>query len=288
MNISRCHRVPHVIRETVNTLSKITVLLQRIFDDLLYKLRVWLKFGITDVITDVNIETTTLCNRRCWHCPNSIFDRSLKKNEKIMPESLFKKIIDELAELNYQGRVSPHLYGEPLLDTRLVRLMEYAHTKIPKANLLIYTNGDFLDREVIDKLYEAGVNSFFVSLHSGTRKDEERIKKLKEYVERTNKKICIDYQIFDNTVPLATRIGLVHVDKVMDFPPCLADDNPATINYQGDFQLCCNDYLGEIAFGNVANERLMDIWTKKSFQNVRKQLKRRVYVLDICKRCVNS
>jgi sulfatase maturation enzyme AslB (radical SAM superfamily) len=58
-----------------------------------------LRYGTTDMFIDFDIETITTCNRRCSYCPNSIFERSLPKNEKLMDKELFEKIIDELAEI---------------------------------------------------------------------------------------------------------------------------------------------------------------------------------------------
>ena len=45
-------------------------------------LRKFIKYGTADMFDDIDIETTTFCNRRCSYCPNSLFDRGLKENEK--------------------------------------------------------------------------------------------------------------------------------------------------------------------------------------------------------------
>src|SRR4030042_666457 len=62
-----------------------------------------LKYRSFDMFNDIDIETTTLCNRRCSYCPNSIFDRSIKKNEKTMHTKLFKKIINDLKIIKFTG-----------------------------------------------------------------------------------------------------------------------------------------------------------------------------------------
>ena len=92
------------------------------------------KYGNPDMFNDIIIETTTQCNRRCGYCPNSVYDRSLKHNSHLMSEHLFMKIINDLKEMRFAGRISPHFYGEPLLDKRLYRLMKYAHDTLPKAH----------------------------------------------------------------------------------------------------------------------------------------------------------
>ena len=149
------------------------------------------RYGMKDMFNDINIETTTYCNRRCLYCPNSVFERSLKKNEKLMSENVFKKIIDELAEINFKGRISPHFYGEPLLDKRLVDLMKYTHEKLPKAKLEIYTNGDLLKIDIFDKLYKVGVRHYVITLHGNEdekNKNQKRIDELMNYIKKNGKK----------------------------------------------------------------------------------------------------
>ena len=36
-----------------------------------------------------------------------------------MPDALFRRIIDQLAERGYQGEIALHFYNEPLLEKRL-------------------------------------------------------------------------------------------------------------------------------------------------------------------------
>ena len=126
-----------------------------------------LLFGTLDIIHDINMETSTVCNRRCSYCPNSIYDRGLEKNKKDMPFWLFKKIIDELSEINFEGRLSPHFFNEPLLDERIFTLIKYAITKLPKARIVLYTNGDFLTPITYNALIEAGVSGFVITSHEG-------------------------------------------------------------------------------------------------------------------------
>ena len=54
-------------------------------------------------ITFTTIETTTHCNRRCSYCPNSVFERGSKENTQLIDTALFRKIIDDLAEMGYKG-----------------------------------------------------------------------------------------------------------------------------------------------------------------------------------------
>lgn len=247
-----------------------------------------LKYRNSDVFNDINIETTTLCNRRCGYCPNSSFDRSIKQNERLMPEDLFKKIIDELKTIKFTGRISPHLFGEPLLDKRIVRLMKYAHETLPKAKLKMYTNADLLDINMLGGLCDAGVKDYVVSLH-GTDKEKEinknRVDKLVSYIREEGMNINISYFNVSTDSFLANRGGLVKVKNVNKVVSCQRSTNPLVVDYKGDVLICCNDYLGQVNFGNIANNSLLNIWNSKKFKSVRNDLKKKIYKFDICKKC---
>jgi len=261
-----------------------TLLLRRAyvaFDRFKTDINKWIRYGKCDIFDTVTIETTTLCNRSCAHCPNSIYDRG--KQENLMSENLFRKIINELKEINFSGTLAPHFYGEPLLDKRLPQLMAYAHNNLPRAKLAIFTNGDFLDTETLNILYETGVRNFLITIHSHPDKGIIRVNKLMQYVRQTKKRIRIMCQIIDKKTPLSTRTGLIRGknNRYVEY----ACGDPLTINYKGEVLLCCNDYLGKAPMGNVNNEKLIDIWNSVSFKALRKELRSGEFSLEICKSC---
>jgi len=247
------------------------------------KMRRFLAYGTIDMFDAICIETTTRCNKRCWYCPNSIFDRGLEENEKLMPVGLFKKIIDELKVIEFKGRISPHLYGEPLLDNRLVQLMRYVQETLPNSKVTIYTNGDFLDVEMLESLSQAGVSSYFVTIHGDLKNGTEKMRNLIRYIKKNNKKIDILCQHITADTPLLNRSGLIKAKNISQELLCVDE---LMVNYKGDVVICCNDYSGEVVFGNLRNETLAEIWDKNIFKVLRRQLKNREYTLDICRRCV--
>ena len=114
-----------------------------------------------NLFISADIETFGQCNRSCEFCFNN--PKFTQREKGAMSEEMWKKIINELSRLKYKGRLSPHFYGEPLLDKRLPDLVAYARKKCPQAYILIDTNGDFLDESIIRKLYSSGVNKLFVT-----------------------------------------------------------------------------------------------------------------------------
>lgn len=246
-------------------------------------LRKFIKYGTADMFDDIDIETTTFCNRRCSYCPNSLFDRGLKENEKLMPEELFKKIIDQLKAANFRGRISPHLYGEPLLDKRLPLFMEYVHRKLPMSQIIIYTNADYLDIHMLNDLYDSGVKWYNITFHGELKEGVDRMRLLMEYVKKNKMKVYFYCQALNEFTPISSRAGLVKVKNIDSDQGCIY---PLTINYKGDVLVCCNDYFGQAVFGNLEKESIMDIWNKNDFKKIRSELVKGIYSLDLCRKCV--
>ncbi len=168
--------------------------------------------------THIDIETTTYCNRRCSYCPNSVFERGLRKNKHLMAPVLFRKIVDELVDIGFKGILCPFLYGEPLTDSRLISFMQYAHARLPGSQLAIFTNGDFLTPTLLEQLYAAGVRDYSITLHSTDDKSltdsVNRVMQLRKHAKDQNMDISLPYQARIGEGQLDNRGGLVEVDKL--------------------------------------------------------------------------
>jgi hypothetical protein len=104
----------------------------------------------------LHIDTFSACNRKCDFCFNH--DRFPSKKQGIISDTLYTKIIDELADMGYTGKLSPYYYGEPLLDKRLNRFIAYARKRLPLSFIQINTNGDLLTEERLLELIESGLD----------------------------------------------------------------------------------------------------------------------------------
>jgi radical SAM protein with 4Fe4S-binding SPASM domain len=205
-----------------------------------------------------------------------------------MPEEMFRKIVDDLSLVAYKGILSPHSYGEPLADPRIVELMSYANSKLPHAKLVIYTSGDYLTPSLCMDLYKAGVSNYVVTQH-GTN-ISPKLNKTFHFLKNNKKlNIRIDYKVPNSETAFSTRAGLLNIQcPINTMPLCFYTRNLVVVDYKGDVILCCNDYHGEVVFGNVLNESIYDIWNKGAFKLIRKNLRRQKYQLEICKKCVSS
>lgn len=234
----------------------------------------------------ISIETTTKCNRRCVYCPNHKHYRG----DNFMPTRLYKKIIKELKDMNYSGALSPSLYGEPLCDKRIIRLIKYTRKHLPNCAISFSTNGDGLTLEKINTLIKAGINEIGITIH------EEKLDKyssdLKKIAKKQKLQRRIDIETFSKNKrrKFFNRGGLITKEdynklSFYHFKKCSYAVYHMNINYKGDVILCCNDFFGSYVYGNLKKESIMDIWLNPEYRKVRMNTANGVFELDICKRC---
>jgi radical SAM protein with 4Fe4S-binding SPASM domain len=125
----------------------------------------------------VEVETFTFCNRVCWFCSNAHIDR--RSTNKYMDEALYLRILSDLASIGYDQTLTYCRYNEPLADRIILQRIRQARTALPQVRLMTHTNGDYLDREYLDELRDAGLNELKVQVYLGNddRFSDERITK---------------------------------------------------------------------------------------------------------------
>lgn len=145
-------------------------------------------------LRNVEIEISSLCNRKCGYCPQSMINRK----RELFPLDKFRGIIEELKEIRYAGGLAFHQFNEPLLEyDHLCKCIKIAKEVIPDIRLELYTNGDFIDKDKFKELKEMGINRLVITCQ--LNKDEKWTKelgkaKVKEVLNRLNihKKIILN------------------------------------------------------------------------------------------------
>ena len=126
----------------------------------------WLKkISFKQGVYYIDIETSSQCNRRCSYCTNSINDRFTSNH--FIEEETFELFINQLSEIEYDQEIHFVGYNEPLMHREhIVKSIRHAREKLPEANLMVFTNGDFLEPGYINELHHAGLNSINISIHT--------------------------------------------------------------------------------------------------------------------------
>jgi radical SAM protein with 4Fe4S-binding SPASM domain len=234
----------------------------------------------TEIFSQVEVETNSLCNRTCKICPNNEYTRG----NHYMDLSTYQNLLDQLSDMDFSGRFVPVAYNEPLLDNRLEDLMSAAREQLPKATILIYTNGSKLTENRIESLSKAGVNGLIVSQYEDNLEKDDISDLLKSLPKELKK--LVRHRILKDEHLLSTRAGLIEVSNKIIKSSCYQASNNIIIDYKGNIILCCHDYFKTKQFGNIHEKPVLDIWNDAEFKELRSQLRKGIFNLDMCKNCV--
>jgi radical SAM protein with 4Fe4S-binding SPASM domain len=228
-----------------------------------------LRYGVDSawMFQVVELEVNSMCNRRCHYCPNS----TSRRPPGYMKEGLFRKILGELGAMGYDGRLSYHFYGEPLLDKRLPGFVARSRRELPRAELEVFTNGDLLTLETFRELVGLGLDLFLVTQHDNVVPENlEEILATTTPAEREHLSIR-----FARDRELINRSGLIETlgkpDETLRLP-CDWPLSDMVITLQGNVVLCCNDYFETEVVGNVAESSLREVWASPRFDAFRQAL----------------
>ncbi len=129
------------------------------------------------------IEPTTFCNIACPGCYRGI-DRPEHNPEHLGIDELKAQI--DWFKLKRNVHTISIAGGEPLLYPQILELIEYANSQ--NLRTMLYTNGVLLNREMAEKLADAGLTQVVVHIdrfqsRPDLKKDESHIKLREKYVE---------------------------------------------------------------------------------------------------------
>jgi len=214
------------------------------------------------------IEVNTACPRRCSYCPNAIPE--LRQKDHHMSAGLYAHIIAELGSADYIGRLSFHLYSEPLLRRDLAGLIATARAALPRTFFVLYTNGDLLTNARYTELIDAGIDRFLVTRHDDQKVPARQYQIVQHWTEMT----------------LTSRGGLVASAATLS-RACHAPAEMLIITVNGDVLLCHEDGRREFVMGNLARQSLREVWLSQEFVEKRELLRQgnRVAAGGLCERC---
>lgn len=237
--------------------------------------------------SELEVETTSLCNRKCSYCPNVTYDKSGPDGNVFMEDSLIQTLFSQLKEIGFKGTFSPHMYGEPLLDLRIVDIIKNASLLGMSPKLV--TNGDYLNEDILAKLIDSGLERLYISKHSSQLSSKakyalaahrESLIQLKEY------KILDFYSDFkQDQSMLGNRGGMIKLTQKKKPPIMCPYVRYPVIDVVGNVVLCCQDYSSRHIMGNIKERSISDIWNDPSNMALRRRIYRGKFTLNICKSC---
>lgn len=239
-------------------------------------------------------ELRTRCNGQCSFCAASIQNET--RPDLLMDFELFKKVIKELSNLKFKGRIAFHVNSEPLLIKNIEEFIGFARTNLKDAWIQILSNGKSLNPINGKKIIDAGINELSLNIYNDNLEAElpKNIKNFEEqvlyklfnkeqiYSGHTNKKPggkSLNYNIFKRLLNevLTSRAGTSpnkksNRDISKDYGFCGRPFEQFNITANGNVSQCCCDLTFSNSMGNIKFESLKKIWDGEKFTKLRKDL----------------
>lgn len=126
----------------------------------------------------IYIQPTNQCNLRCKMC--AVYGRPGYKEEKaqFIDFALYKKVIDEIKDKDIT--IAPTGGGEVFLSPDIFRMIRYAKDSGVKTTF-IDTNGVLLDKDIIDKAVEIGIDIISVSIDAFSPESYSQVRRNENY-----------------------------------------------------------------------------------------------------------
>jgi radical SAM family protein/iron-sulfur cluster protein len=240
----------------------------------------------------------------------------MHRRQGIMTFDLFRKIVDECAELGIT-HVRVHNYGEPFVDRRLVEKVRYAKEKgIQEVGMI--SNGSLITEEVARGMIEAGLDAINISVDAsgkevfestriGLKYDKvianiERLVRIRGELGRRRPKLILSFVRQNNSLDeqafiehwraIADKIhitdlhnwaGTLNTESDVNYP-CYRPWLTFTALWDGRVSLCCADFDGRTVLGDLNTSTIQEIWNAEPYRNARR-LHLESGGPDICRSC---
>ncbi|MBF0195670.1 MAG: SPASM domain-containing protein [Magnetococcales bacterium] len=259
----------------------------------------------------VFFEVRTRCNGECAFCLAAV--KTDPRKDEVMSPELHKKVLQELRDINFQGRIAYHNNSDPLIFKDLAEFIAVAKEIFPQNRIQILTNGKALSLKKAEKLIQVGVNELIINhyhddlntelpkafleiatsiLPKYFSQDELTINGIEPKLASKNPLFI--YKIVRREVSniLTSRAGTSPNKKEPTPKPrgfCQFPWTQFIITANGRVALCCNDVLFVEDVGNVIDESVMDVWRGAKFQHYREKLIKgeRHAIPNTCAKCDN-
>ena len=234
----------------------------------------------------IQLETIIGCDADCPFCPQKKIDRT----PVIMPESTWKKVIDETRGLGITYR--PFLQNEALIDKRLPKIVAYIKED-PTARAEINTNAGLLDEKRGNRIIEAGIDLVRFSIDAFSPESFAKcrvgldygkvvanINRFLENVSRSHSHVVTEVRMIDMDINRHEQRDFIdywsaRADRALIVPlyhwpwdegvemvrkPCIKMREEMFFYTDGRAVLCCWDIAGRAVIGDVAKETVIEIW----------------------------
>lgn len=249
-----------------------------------------------DMPQEIDIETVNRCNGDCSFCPaNAAND---PRTTAYMSDRLIRKIAAELAAENYNGTIVPFINNEPLIDKRISQIVGVFRKSCPDAEIVLCTNGSLLTAERYFSLFDCGLGHLIINNYGDEGRFTDKIgsalerilssnhDKLQEYLGKTVILLRNKNEILNSRAGEAPNKVNAQRYKYYRRNSCMYPFRQMSILPDGRVSLCCEDFTGRVAVGNIGSESIRAVWNGAVLRAIRDELRTsgRTNLLT-CRRC---
>ncbi len=113
----------------------------------------------------IQIQTVSGCNATCITCPTGLSPQ--RKEHKYLPMQLWEKVVEECSQLESPiHTINVSLFNEPLVDKRLLDMVDMAKEVLPDTRFLLVTNGSLLTEKNIERILQSQLDAVRVSINA--------------------------------------------------------------------------------------------------------------------------
>ena len=273
----------------MNWLSSLYAIMQDATQERIVRERTiaWEKAAVFDAVF---FEVVNKCNSRCSFCSASVQNDTRERKE--MSFELYDKLIAQLVQMDFTGRVAFHVANDPLVFADLEHFVAHARAKLPRCWIQIMTNGIGLTPKRGAELIDSGMDELYINFYRTSRQQTlypNAAKFIAEVLKKRfpHKKGAV-YTSSDgkSRLKFTLRPRLVREvlwsrggtspnkqrddSRVRGF--CLYPWTQLNISTEGLVSKCCADIYFSDVMGDLKTQSIVEVWNGAQFTHVRKKL----------------
>lgn len=251
------------------------------------------------VFSVVELNIMAACTRSCSFCPVSDKDFYKKIDAKgLLKTDFYKKLLSDLSEIKYKGKILYSGFSEPLLHPKIEKLLQLTKEYLPDTQLEMISNGDKLTVAKLKSLFANGLDVLSISMYDGSHQidyfsnmihdanvDKEKVILRRRYYENGNYGLTI-----------SNRAGLVDSneyraegeEKIVELPlkkVCYYPFYMIKIDFNGDMDICSHDWQKKFVVGNVNTSSVWELWTSDRLYKFKERLANSDRNMEPCLTC---
>lgn len=270
----------------------------------------------------LQIEFAEGCSRICSFCGITGI-REKPGNYKFMTIETAKIIALQIKEFCPNSRIEYAMHGEPTMNPNYLEMIKIFRELLPEANMQLTTNGvRFMKRDMseeMNKIFESGID--FVILDTYYPERDLLRNKAFEIKNDSSKKISV-IDFYDDMVPnkispwsnhhrkmkrtiilmddLQARNGEIKSRTIYNHAgnskskkatreplkkTCTIPFREISITWNGNINICCQDWKHEHIIENIHNITLKEIWNHPRWEAARTFLQNKNRSMTPCNKC---